>query len=353
MSTLELREIHMRYGAHVVLERISLRVEDGELCVLVGPSGCGKSTLLRIVAGLIAPTEGDVLLDGERVNEREPADRDVAMVFQSYALYPHMSVEKNLAFPLRMARVPRREIDARVRDTAGLLGLEGLLQRKPAALSGGQMQRVAVGRAIIRNPRLFLFDEPLSNLDAKLRDEMRTGIRRLHERLGITTLYVTHDQAEAMTMGSRICVLDAGRILQVGPPLEVFARPKTAFVATFLGSPPMNLVAGEVRDGRFRRGALELDAPSDGARGASSSSRVLLGIRPHEVMLDGDLPATVSWIEELGTRTLIECDLAGASMRVVREGALPLRRGDRVRLGLPLERLHWFDEASGERLEAH
>ena len=293
MSALELREIHMRYGAHVVLERISLRVEDGELCVLVGPSGCGKSTLLRIVAGLIAPTEGDVLLDGERVNEREPADRDVAMVFQSYALYPHMSVEKNLAFPLRMARVPRREIDARVRDTAGLLGLEGLLQRKPAALSGGQMQRVAVGRAIIRNPRLFLFDEPLSNLDAQLRLQTRTELKKLHRELGTTMIYVTHDQSEAMTLGGRVAIMQRGAVVQAGPPLELYRTPVNTFVATFLGSPPMNL----------------LKSFPDAANGA----RVTIGVRPEDIDVAtspaaGGDQAQVSVVEPMGSETLVTLD---------------------------------------------
>ncbi len=346
MARLELVGIEMRYGTEQVLHDITFAVEDGELLVLVGPSGCGKSTLLRIVAGLVAPTAGQLLLDGERIDEREPAARDVAMVFQNYALYPHMSVRRNLAFPLQMAGVARAEIEARVRTTAAQLGLQDLLERKPGALSGGQMQRVAVGRAIIRNPRLFLFDEPLSNLDAKLRDEMRAEIRALHERLGITTLYVTHDQAEAMTMGSRICVLDRGRVLQIGPPLEVFARPRTSFVAAFLGSPPMNLLAGRVREGHFESGALRIPAPGPAGRD------LLLGIRPHEVELGGPIEGTVTWVEELGTRTLVECDFGGARVRVVREGALAVTRGERMRLALPAERVHWFDAASGERLEA-
>jgi ABC-type sugar transport system ATPase subunit len=344
MARLELVGIELRYGTEHVLRNVSLEVEDGELLAIVGPSGCGKTSLLRIVAGLVAPTAGKILLDGERIDEREPAARDVAMVFQNYALYPHMSVRKNLAFPLEMARVARAEVERRVQSTAELLGLRELLERKPGALSGGQMQRVAVGRAIIRNPRLFLFDEPLSNLDAKLRDEMRTEIRALHERLGITTLYVTHDQAEAMTMGSRVCVLDRGRVLQIGAPLDVFARPRTSFVAAFLGSPPMNLLAGRASGGRFECGALSVAAPVAEAR------ELVLGIRPHEVEIGGPHEGTVTWVEELGTRTLVECDLGGARVRVVREGALAIARGERMHLALPAARLHWFDARTSERL---
>jgi ABC-type sugar transport system ATPase subunit len=243
MARLELVGIELRYGTEQVLHDVSLEVEDGELLAIVGPSGCGKTSLLRIVAGLVAPTAGKILLDGQRIDDREPAARDVAMVFQNYALYPHMSVRRNLAFPLEMARVARSEIDARVRSTAELLGLSELLERKPAALSGGQMQRVAVGRAIIRNPRLFLFDEPLSNLDAKLRDEMRTEIRALHERLGITTLYVTHDQAEAMTM-AHASPSSTGRVLQIGRRSKSRA-PAHELRGRLLSRPPMNLLEGE------------------------------------------------------------------------------------------------------------
>jgi ABC-type sugar transport system ATPase subunit len=322
-----------------------LRVEDGGFLVLVGPSGCGKSTLLRIVAGLVQQSAGEVLLDGERIDAREPAERDVALVFQNYALYPHKTVKKNLAFPLEMAHRPRAEIAERVRATARLLGLEDLLGRKPAELSGGQMQRVAVGRAIIRNPRVFLFDEPLSNLDAKLREEMRSGLRALHERLGITTLYVTHDQAEAMTLGSQLCLLDRGRIQQMGAPLEVFAQPRTTFVAAFLGSPPMNLLLGSCRAGRFRCGGLELEAP------AAREGELWLGIRPHEVELGGPFRARVSAVEEHGSRTLVDCELGGAKLWLAREGTLAHRRGQELSIGLPPARLHWFDARKGERLD--
>ena len=338
MATLELEGITKEYAGQAALADVSLTVRDGELLVLLGPSGCGKSTLLRIVAGLCDATRGAVRVDGRDVTALGPAERDVALVFQNYALYPHMSVAKNLAFPLRMARVPKAEIDARVRATAETLGLAELLGRKPAQLSGGQMQRVALGRAIIRNPRLFLFDEPLSNLDAKLRDEMRAEIRALHERLGITTLYVTHDQAEAMTMGSRICVLRAGRIEQIGAPLEVFERPDTSFVAAFVGSPPMNLLRGVVAGGRFTCGGLSLeDAPLE-------SGSCVLGIRPHEVREGGDVDLGVVSVEALGSRTLVACELGEEVLRVSFEGHREVRPGTRLTLAFPREHRRWFGD---------
>ncbi len=344
MARLELEGIVQRYGGKTVVHPLDLTVEDGEFVVLVGPSGCGKSTLLRIAAGLVSPSEGRVLLDGEDVTEREPRERDVAMVFQNYALYPHMTVAKNLAFPLTIAGLPRGEIRRRVAETAELLGIEDLLTRRPRALSGGQMQRVALGRAMIRRPRLFLFDEPLSNLDAKLRGEMRAEIARLHRRLGVTTLYVTHDQAEAMTMGARICVMREGRLEQVGAPLEVFARPATTFVAGFLGSPPMNLLRGGVEGGRFRAGAVEVPAPA-GLAGACT-----LGVRPHEIELGGERSFAILHVEHLGTQTLITLDLGGPSLLVAVDGQFAAREGERLAVSLRPERLHWFD-AEGRRIE--
>jgi ABC-type sugar transport system ATPase subunit len=354
MAELRLVGLAKRYAGGAVLQDISLEVASGEFLVLVGPSGCGKSTLLRIVAGLVAPSAGDVWLDGRRVNELEPRERDVAMVFQNYALYPHMSVRANLAFPLKLARVPRAEIRRRVGETAALLGLEPLLERKPASLSGGQMQRVALGRAIVRRPRLFLFDEPLSNLDASLRAEMRGEIARLHRQMGVTTLYVTHDQAEAMTMGSRIAVLEAGRLCQVGPPLEVFERPRTRFVAGFIGSPAMNRIEGRIEretgaEARFRSGDFSVPAPS------TDKGRVVLGIRPHEVELDPPLErallARAVSIERLGSQTLVELDVGGAHLVASREGHVPLEPGQELSVGLPPRSLHWFDAASGLRLD--
>lgn len=344
MTRLELRGIRKSYGGREVLPGIDLVVEDGEFLVLVGPSGCGKSTLLRIVAGLIAADGGDLSLDGRRVNDLEPRERDVAMVFQNYALYPHMSVAQNLAFPLRLRREPRARVRERVAEVAGLLGIGDLLGRKPASLSGGQMQRVALGRAIIRSPRLFLFDEPLSNLDAKLRGEMRAEIARLHRGLGITTLYVTHDQAEAMTLGSRIAVMREGRIEQVGPPLEVFDAPASPFVAGFIGSPAMNLLRGRCSAGRFRAGRVEVEAPGLEER------EVVLGIRPHRVRLGGPCELETRAVEKLGSQTLVELDAGGQALSLCLEGTLDVEPGQRLAVELPLAALHWFDATSGARL---
>ena len=344
MASLSLQAITMRFGPHEVLADISLDVSAGEFLVLVGPSGCGKSTLLRIIAGLASATSGDVILDGARVNELEPRARDVAMVFQNYALYPHMTVRKNLAFPLTLARQDRATIARRVQETAELLGLAPLLDRKPGTLSGGQMQRVAVGRAIIRNPRVFLFDEPLSNLDAKLRTEMRGEITRLHERLGITTVYVTHDQAEAMTMGSRICVLDGGRIQQIGPPIEVFARPANRFVAGFIGSPAMNLIEGRVDAGRFRIGTISVPCEA-----APDGHELVMGIRPHEVGTGGAFELEVTYTEELGSQTHIHCAVGDQTLLVTREGHHAVRPGQRLAVSFDSNRLHWFDPRDGRR----
>jgi len=344
MARLSLRDVSRRFGDETVLHAASLDIADGEFLVLVGPSGCGKSTLLRIVAGLIEPTTGEIAIDGCVVNDLEPRERDVAMVFQNYALYPHMSVRKNLAFPLKLAGVPGADISTRVGETAALLGLTELLERKPGTLSGGQMQRVALGRALIRSPRVFLFDEPLSNLDAKLRAEMRAEIARLHERLGITTLYVTHDQAEAMTMGSRVCVLEGGRIQQVGTPMEVFERPQTAFVASFIGSPPMNLVRGRVEGGRFRAGALDVPGP------AAVEGEVVLGVRPHQVSPGDDFALSIDHVEELGSQTLLHAKVDGQPFLISREGHAPAPPGQEVGITLSPEDLHWFDAESGQRL---
>jgi sn-glycerol 3-phosphate transport system ATP-binding protein len=345
MASLSLRGVSKRYtsGAEV-LSGIDLEVEDGEFVVLVGPSGCGKSTLLRIVAGLVEASEGELLIDGRRVNELEPRERDVAMVFQNYALYPHMTVRRNLAFPLRMAGLARGKVAQRVEQVADSLGLGELLERKPAQLSGGQMQRVAVGRAIVREPKVFLFDEPLSNLDAKLRSELRRELKALHRRLGITTLYVTHDQAEAMTLGSRICVLDGGRILQVGPPLEVYTRPADRFVAGFLGAPSMNLLEGQAEAGVFRLGAIEVPgAPRDG--------KLTLGVRPESLVVGGQgVLLGIASVEALGHRTLLTCQVSGQELRVGLPGGGPVPEGDGIRINFPPDALHWFDPSDGVRI---
>ena len=346
MATLSLRGVSKRYpGGAEVLSAIDIEVCAGEFVVLVGPSGCGKSTLLRIVAGLVEASAGEVWIDGARVDDREPGERDVAMVFQNYALYPHMSVRRNLGFPLRNAGVSKAETEARVRGVAESLGLSELLDRKPAQLSGGQMQRVAVGRAIVREPKVFLFDEPLSNLDAQLREDLRSELKALHRRLGITTLYVTHDQAEAMTLGSRIVVLDGGEVLQSGAPLEVYARPSSRFVAGFIGAPAMNLLEGRAEGGVFRLGPLEI-------RGAPVSGPVILGIRPEEVVLEKDagLELAIREVEALGNRTLLTCPIEGQSLRLTLPGGASSAVGTTISVAFRARDLHWFDASNGERL---
>jgi sn-glycerol 3-phosphate transport system ATP-binding protein len=326
MAAVTLKDVRKAYGPLEVIHGVSAEIADGEFVVIVGPSGCGKSTLLRMVAGLERITSGEVAIGGRVVNELEPKDRDIAMVFQNYALYPHMSVYENMSYGLRIKGFPRAEIDSRVRRAAGILELEPFLARKPRELSGGQRQRVAMGRAIVREPAVFLFDEPLSNLDAKLRVQMRAELQALHRRLGTTSLYVTHDQVEAMTLAHRMIVMNAGRAEQVGSPLEVYARPATAFVAGFIGSPPMNLVP---RDGK------------------------LLGVRPEELEpcaeAEANLVAQVDLVEQLGADILVHGTVDGTRIvvrlpasRRIAEGRLPLR--------FDAARAHWFDAASGARL---
>ncbi len=278
MARVELSNLSKSFGSTVAVRDLSLTVEDGEFMVLVGPSGCGKTTVLRIIAGLEQADAGDVCIGEQCVNHWEPRKRNVAMVFQNYALYPHMSVARNIGFPLKMAKVPRPERERRVLETARMLDIDDLLKRKPGTLSGGQMQRVALGRALIRDPQVFLFDEPLSNLDAKMRMEMRAELARLHKKLAATMILVTHDQAEAMTLGARIAVLDNGALQQVGPPLEVYNKPANRFVAGFIGSPAMNFVDG-------------------------------IGIRPHDIVItnDGPIDATVDLVEPMGSETHIHC----------------------------------------------
>jgi len=328
---------------------IGRQARNGEFLVLLGPSGCGKSTLLRIVAGLLEPTAGELRLDGERINDATPRERDVALVFQNYALYPHKTVRKNLSFPLEVARCSREEIARRVEETAAWLGIDALLDRRPSALSGGQMQRVALGRALVRSPRLFLFDEPLSNLDAQTRADMRREIAQLHARLRITTLYVTHDQVEAMTLGDRIALLDRGRVQQVGAPLEVFDRPANTFVAGFLGSPPMNRLEVEVVGGRYGLGGLSFGgAPVE-------QGRVVLGVRPHQLELlarDGaGVRARVERVERLGGQTLFALALGEARVVASVRDDVGFAAGDSACVQWPPRELHWFDVRDGRRIE--
>ena len=334
MATITLERVSRIYsGGHAVVTDVDLRVGDGELLVLVGPSGCGKSTLLRLIAGLDTPTHGRILLDDDDVTTLQPQSRDLAMVFQSYALYPHMTVYDNLAYGLRVRRVDRRTMDARIGATAEALGLAALLDRRPSQLSGGQRQRVALGRALVREPTAFLLDEPLSNLDPALRVQARTELLRLQRRLGATMVYVTHDQEEAMTMGARVAVMRAGRIEQVAPPLEVYDRPANTFVAQFIGSPPMNLLPAP---------ALGVDAPPG----------TIVGIRPQDVIVgSGPLVATVDVVEPRGPDAIVHLELAGRErtpVLAIMGGAAPLP-GASVKVHWRTDRLLAFDESGGRQ----
>ncbi|MEQ8402174.1 MAG: sn-glycerol-3-phosphate ABC transporter ATP-binding protein UgpC [Roseitalea porphyridii] len=349
MTTLSINGAVKRYpNGALAVKGVDVTVEQGELVVFVGPSGCGKSTLLRMVAGLESVTEGEIVLDGRVVNDIEPANRNIAMVFQNYALYPHMSVYKNLAYGLKNRGTPKEEIDRKVREAAKLLQIGDFLERKPSQLSGGQRQRVAMGRAIVRDPSIFLFDEPLSNLDAKLRNQMRLEIKRLQRRLETAAIYVTHDQVEAMTLADRIVVLNQGEVEQIGTPAEVYSNPASVFVASFIGAPPMNLLEAQTEDGGLRIGDARIEAP------VRANGPVTLGIRPERAHFanGGDAPGpmmTVDTVEELGAVRLVHGTVGGQHFTANQsadepppDGAVPLRlRG---------EDLHLFDHGSGRRL---
>ena len=351
MANVELRNLRKRFGPVEVIRDVSLEIADGEFVVFVGPSGCGKSTLLRMIAGLEDITEGDLLIDGTRRNDDPPKQRGVAMVFQSYALYPHKTVRANMAFNLRISGLARDEIARKVEDAAAILEITHLLDRRPGQLSGGQRQRVAIGRAIVRNPRIFLFDEPLSNLDAALRVNMRMEIARLHNRLGVTMAYVTHDQVEAMTLADRIVVLDDGRIRQVGTPMELYERPVDRFVAAFIGSPQMNFIdVRVVRSGpeattiRVPTGAeIGIPVPSDAAPGTEAA----LGIRPEDAFLAPDDPhatGEVEVVERLGAQTQLGLRLdQGATLIMIVPSATAVRPGDTVGIRFHPDKAHLFD----------
>jgi multiple sugar transport system ATP-binding protein len=356
----------------LAVDGLSLAVPDGEFLTLVGPSGCGKTTALRMVAGLEDITEGSILLGDRVVNEVEPADRDVAMVFQNYALFPHLTVEDNVGFPLRMRGVPKAEARARVTETTRMLGLDQLLKRRPSQLSGGQRQRVAMGRAIVRHPEAFLMDEPLSNLDAKLRGHMRAELARLHLRLGVTTLYVTHDQTEAMTLGSRIAVMRGGLLQQAGGAREVYTQPANAFVARFIGTPPMNLFEGRIDGGPLTlAGAAErrVELPGDW-RGEARD--VLIGVRPEALRVDGDASATglvldgeIEVVEDLGADAIVhfrdagavqrnapgEDEEADATLAARLDATRGWRPGERLRLNAAFDALHLFDARTGQAID--
>lgn len=366
MAHVRLEAVTKRYGKTVAVDHVDLAIDAHELLVLLGPSGCGKSTTLRMIAGLEEISAGRIWIGERQVNDVAPKDRDVAMVFQNYALYPHMNVYQNMAFGLRMRRVARAEIEQRVRSAAKTLGIESLLTRKPWQLSGGERQRVAVGRAIVRDPAVFLFDEPLSNLDAKLRVVMRSELVRLQEQLRTTTIYVTHDQVDAMMMGHRIVVMRDGRIQQAGPPLDVYRQPANRFVAEFIGSPPMNFVPARVMI-QTDHVALESDTGSLRLTGlqaerlrSASVERVDWGVRPEDIQLGsgsaddraaGVIPARVSAVHSLGHETVVEA-LAGApalQLTLRLTGPAP-ERGENVSLHIPLERIHLFDPQTGTAL---
>ena len=357
MAEISLRQVRKSFGDSQVIHGVDCEIADGELLVIVGPSGCGKSTLLRMIAGLEEITSGEIAIDGRVVNDLEPAERDIAMVFQNYALYPHMSVYDNMAYGLKIRRMPRAEIEARVKKAAQILELGEFLGRRPRQLSGGQRQRVAMGRAIVREPRAFLFDEPLSNLDAKLRVQMRLEIKKLQQNLGITSVYVTHDQVEAMTLGHRLLVMSEGVVEQLGAPIDVYQRPATLFVAGFIGSPPMNFLDARI-DGDGTRVVLDggNSLPLAGDLSAHTGRPVTLGMRPEDLRVvgeaDGMARQIVDMVEQLGADTVVHGRFgsAGADMTVRLSGIVGLKAGESLPLAVEPERLHLFDTDTGARL---
>jgi len=367
MAVIEFDKVSKHFSdGTVAVDDFNLRIEDGEFMIFVGPSGCGKTTALRMVAGLEEVSSGEIRIDGKPVNHLEPQDRDVAMVFQNYALYPHMYVRDNISFPLRMQHKSKAEIERSVRDVATMLGIESLLDRKPRELSGGQRQRVAMGRAIVRHPRAFLMDEPLSNLDAKLRIQMRVELVRLHRRLGVTTIYVTHDQTEAMTLGQRVMVLNRGKIQQVAPPRELYAHPVNSFVAGFIGSPPMNFLRGRLTDDGIDLGGIRLALPKPMlARVAPGEAEITIGLRPEcFVLAAGDralLHGEIEVVEQLGTESYVylwipgievidqsdrPVELAGSICARLNEPA-DLKDGDQIAFNVRPELVRLFDKETG------
>jgi multiple sugar transport system ATP-binding protein len=360
MARVLLNQVVKRFGKIEVVHGIDLEIAEKEFAVLVGPSGCGKSTTLRMIAGLEEISAGEILIGDQRVNDLAPKDRGVAMVFQNYALYPHMNVFNNMAFGLKLRNTPKAEIQARVQQAAGTLGLTEFLKRKPHELSGGQRQRVAMGRAIVRNPKVFLFDEPLSNLDAKLRTQMRIEIKRLHQKVQNTIVYVTHDQVEAMTLADRIVVMRDGYIEQVGAPLEIFANPVNTFVAGFIGSPPMNLVPGKLEATASGwclnfAGGLQVPVPEKAGAGFAAGMDVIMGLRTEDITPEnGDGRQMDAWytegvvevVEPLGSEANLHLDLSGTKLVARSEGRKTAQVGARLRLRLNLAHLHLFDAQS-------
>lgn len=356
MSSIELKQVIKRYGAVEVVHGIDLAIQDGEFVVLLGPSGCGKSTTLRMIAGLEDISDGELIIGGKPMNDRPPKERGVAMVFQNYALYPHMTVRQNMEFALRPMKLESQEVDKRISDAAEILGLSELLARKPSQLSGGQRQRVAMARAMVRTPKVFLFDEPLSNLDAKLRTQVRWEIGKLHKRLGTTVVYVTHDQVEAMTLADRIVIMRDGRIEQVGTPEEVFEKPRNSFVATFIGSPAMNMIPATVRGGHLVGDGLSVPLPQRYSGKVSEDQAVMIGIRPADIEIvdadhSGACPAKVGVTEYLGKELLLDvyagsheliCEVS-ASKRIASDSTISIR--------VRPDALHLFNAHSGNVIE--
>jgi len=350
MASVTFRGIEKSYGKVKVLHGLGFDIADGEFVVLVGPSGCGKSTLLRMLAGLEEISGGEILIDGKVVNDLESKDRDIAMVFQSYALYPHMTVRENMGFSLRLRRADRKTTDERVDNAARILNLDALLERYPRELSGGQRQRVAMGRAIVRDPKVFLFDEPLSNLDAKLRVAMRAEIKALHQRLKTTTVYVTHDQIEAMTMADRIVVMHDGLIEQIGTPLELFDRPRNLFVAQFIGSPAMNMFAGTLQGGAVEALGARWPFPAE-VTGGSAGQAVHYGIRPTDLALAAaGIAARVVVVEPTGAETELLLDIGGQQVVLVMHGRTDVQPEQTVHLAVDADKAHVFAAATGQRL---
>jgi multiple sugar transport system ATP-binding protein len=356
MAEVTLKGITKRFGDVVAVKDVDLEITDGEFLVLVGPSGCGKSTTLRMVAGLEEISDGEISIGGKRMNDVHPKDRDIAMVFQSYALYPHMDVKTNMSFGLKMRRMKKSEIQARVERAAEVLELTDLLERKPKELSGGQRQRVAMGRAIVRDPKVFLFDEPLSNLDAKLRVQMRAEIAKMHQRIGTTIIYVTHDQVEAMTLADRIVVMDGGVVQQVGTPLEVFEHPENRFVAGFIGSPAMNFIACTLEDGPVLRGdGFQISIPEAHHRAVEGrSGEMELGLRPENLKVeaprDDVLQARVDVREPMGAETFLYASHPGGLLTIRDAAHSSVKVGDRVGVVFDMQRAHLFDAKTKEAI---
>ena len=352
MANVSIRDVRKRFGQTEVLHGVSVEIDDGEFVILVGPSGCGKSTLLRMIAGLENVSAGEIAIGNRVVNDVAPKERDIAMVFQNYALYPHMTVRDNMAFSLSLAKVPKTMIEQQVARAAQILGLTPYLNRYPRQLSGGQRQRVAMGRAIVRDPQVFLFDEPLSNLDAKLRVQMRAEIKELHQRLATTTIYVTHDQIEAMTMADKIVVMNSGNVEQIGAPLDLYDHPNNLFVAGFIGSPAMNFLKGKIEGGAFRaEGGIALPLPGNG--NGAEGKLVVYGVRPEHFQLSAQgLPATVHVIEPTGSETQVMAEFAGAPVVCAFRERVSAKPGETIRITPDSSLVHVFDASSGQRMSA-